>query len=244
MNPDDVRKYFEIPEVADEYAFAVDRVGLWNSEKIIIEKYLPKTAQILELGCGAARVGINLALLGYKNLSASDFSSKMVECAKAIADFKHVNLPLSVEDATDLSQRKSGFYDGVLFCFNGFMQIPLQSRRLLCAKEIFRVLKKGGYFIFTTHSRSAKRNEKYWENEKKLWQNANNNPKLDEYGDICYRSDYGELFIHSPIEDEVRNTLKDAGFGEVFSDWRSNIANENAAVREFSDDCRFWVFKK
>ena len=41
-----------------------------------------------------------------------------------------------------------------IFSFNGLMSIPQQSSRDEALEEIYRVLRKGGFFIFTTHDRN------------------------------------------------------------------------------------------
>lgn len=42
------------------YTEAIDQVGLWESEKIIFNKYINFNDKILDLGCGAGRTTINL----------------------------------------------------------------------------------------------------------------------------------------------------------------------------------------
>ena len=47
--------------MVEDYARAVDEVGLWNSERAMVSKYFNPDDAILELGCGAGRISINLA---------------------------------------------------------------------------------------------------------------------------------------------------------------------------------------
>ena len=53
MNPETVKNYFDNPLVVADYAYAAENVGLWNSERIVFEKYIPKSSKIIEFGCGA-----------------------------------------------------------------------------------------------------------------------------------------------------------------------------------------------
>ena len=76
-----VRATYNRDGVVDTYTHAVDKVGLWNSEKIIFEKYISKTANILDLGCGAGRTTINMYKQGYKNIVGLDISDKFIEFA-------------------------------------------------------------------------------------------------------------------------------------------------------------------
>lgn len=42
------------------YTESIDEVGLWESEKIVFNKYINFNDKILDLGCGAGRTTINL----------------------------------------------------------------------------------------------------------------------------------------------------------------------------------------
>ena len=42
MEQSTVKNYFETPGVVADYADAVDSVGLWRSEKIVVEKFARK----------------------------------------------------------------------------------------------------------------------------------------------------------------------------------------------------------
>jgi len=244
MKSEDVKKYFEDANVVSDYSFAVMRVGLWASEKVIFEKHIKKDAQILELGCGAGRISINLFKSGYENISASDYSLGMIESAKNIVQSLNCPVPFVVEDARDLSQRQKNFYDAVIFGFNGFMQIPHQEDRQKVVEQVHEVLKEKGVFIFTSHDRRVKQNAKFWQEEKSRWEASTHDVILDEFGDKFYEDERGFVFMHSPIEEEVIALLKKSAFSLLYTNFRSSIALENDYVREFSDDCRFWVFEK
>ena len=238
-----IKNYFSQDSVVCDYARAALNVGLWESEKIVFTKYFKKSGRILELGCGAGRIAHGLCALGYSSIVATDFSENMIEVAKAIARDFGDNVDYQVQDATDITFA-GGSFDGAIFGFNGLMQIPKRSMRRRAMSEIFRVLKSGAFFAFTTHDREAPRNAKYWEDERRAWQRGAKGEKLDEFGDICYQSEHGELFIHSPTRAEVCEDMLSCGFEKIFEQNRSNIASENQAVKEFSDECIFWVFKK
>lgn len=73
MNPETVKNYFDNPLVVADYAYAAENVGLWNSERIVFEKYIPKSSKIIEFGCGAGRISLGLSALGYGNITATRF---------------------------------------------------------------------------------------------------------------------------------------------------------------------------
>lgn len=84
MDPLNVKGYFEKAQVVCDYARAVEEVGLWNSEKIVFGQCFSPDMRILELGCGAGRIAHGLCGLGFKNVTATDFSESMIESARAI----------------------------------------------------------------------------------------------------------------------------------------------------------------
>lgn len=243
MNPDKVKEYFSQSSVVCDYARAVFDVGLWESEKILALEHIEKSFRILELGCGAGRISLGLWGLGYRDICATDFSPTMVEVAKNIFEGAGAGIKTRVADATDLPF-EDGSFDAAIFGFNGLMQIPLRGRRKRAISEISRVLRKGAPFIFTTHDRDNPANSQYWQDETKLWREHKNNQKLDEFGDICYESGHGEIFIHSPTKEAVDEDINGANFAKIFEKKRSEIAFEKASVKDFSDDCIFRVCLK
>ncbi|MBE6413736.1 MAG: class I SAM-dependent methyltransferase [Verrucomicrobiaceae bacterium] len=243
MEANTVKNYFENPLVVADYLRAAEEVGLWESERIVVEKYVPKTATILELGCGAGRIARGLSAIGYQNITATDFSENMVLAASELAKKYNDNTVCKVCDATKICFAPESF-DAVVFGFNGLMQIPKEKNRIKAMREIYRVLKPNGVFIFTTHDRKSKGNEAYWSMESKQWIHGCQNPVLDEYGDIFYKGDHGNIFIHSPVDEEIKDNLNQVGFEILFQAMRSDIAQENALVEDFSDECVFRVVKK
>lgn len=245
MNSETVRSHFESDAVVSNYMRSVKLVGLWESEKIVIQKFLrQKESKILELGCGAGRIGLNLIKNGYNKLILSDFSRNMIDAAKCMAADLQVSADCRVCDALNLSEFSDASFDCVIFGFNGLMQIPSRKNRLLALSEIFRILNADGIFIFTTHDRELTSNTAYWAEEKKLWERGLQDASLEEFGDRFYDSPEGKVFIHLPISSEIADDLNEVGFDLVFESLRSVLANENAEVREFSDDCVFRVAKK
>ncbi len=244
MDAEIVKNYFENPNVVSDYLKAAEDVGLWQSERIVIEKFAPnKDCAILELGCGAGRISHGLCLLGYSNITATDFSENMVRAAQFLFDKYGDSAFAEVCDATKICYDSESF-DVVVFGFNGLMQIPKHSNRKRALSEIYRVLKKDGVLIFTTHERQVKENADYWQTEQKQWNCGCQNPLLDEFGDIYYKGDYGNIFIHSPVDEQMTSTLSESGFELLFKQWRSDIAQESPEVLDFSDDCIFRVSKK
>lgn len=233
--------YFSHPETVLDYARASLSVGLWRSEFTLLSEHVPKEAHILELGTGAGRVAAGMALAGWARLVATDFSPEMIEAAQAVVEQLGVaeRVTCEVADATALPY-PDGAFDAAVFAFNGLFMIPGEGRREIALREIARVLKPGGIFIFSGHDREATRRE-HWKRLAELRAQGIGAGEPERMGDTCYDTPRGSVFIHSSDEAELTAELAAAGFGLAFSRMRSSIGAESRATLEFSDDTRMSV---
>ena len=239
-----VLSYFENRSVLDHYEEATRRVGLWASEELVFKHSFPSySTKLLELGCGVGRISFSLWMMGYQNLTATDVSKKMIKRANAIQRERKSAIQFNQEDATNLTFA-AGLFDGIIFGFNGLMQIPHRENRKKVMHECYRVLGPGGRFIFTSHDRKIPKWKKFWENEKKKWRIGMQDKALVEFGDRYGETPNGKLFIHVPECMEVRKDLKEVGFLLERDVLRSKISDESQLVKDFSDECRFWIARK
>ncbi len=237
------KAHFQDPKVVQEYSWAVHRVGLWKSEEALFNRLFSPSDFILELGCGAGRIAFGLYKRGYRNIQGVDLSPQMIESSQELQDFFDSDILFEVGDATQLKALDNSF-DGVIFGFNGLMQIPGRAKREAAMAEVFRILKPGGVFVFTTHDRHLPRYQDHWRAEKERWEKGEQDPALLEFGDRLYQTPNSLCYIHIPVEEEVEAVLGLIGFELLEKPLRSHLALERDEVREFSDDCRFWVVKK
>ncbi|NCG09083.1 MAG: methyltransferase domain-containing protein [Verrucomicrobia bacterium] len=238
-----VQAYFDSDAVVEYYAEATRRVGLWESEEKLFTRLFQPDATLLELGCGAGRIAIGLHELGYRNIMALDYARAMVRRARHMAEVLEYSIPFRVGDATQL-EFEDEVFDGAIFGFNGLMQIPESERREAALREIFRVLRPGAWFVFTTHDRDSSRNEAFWDAEAARWAKGEQSAGLHEFGDRLEEREDGVHFMHVPTVGDLEAVLQSVGFRIEAHLMRSDLANESAAVREFSDDCRFWVVQR
>lgn len=243
MEGETVREYFESDVVVEHYADATARLGLWLSEERLLQKLFRPEQSLLELGCGTGRIAFGLYELGYRHLMATDYSKPMIQRARHMAEVLDYPVHLRVEDATALSFEDASF-DGAVFGFNGLMQIPKSGQRLQALQEIYRVLRPGAWFVFTTHDRAVLRNQEFWAAERARWDAETQDAALDEFGDRAELTELGQHFMHVPSVEEMTSQLERVGFRLEAHALRSQLANEPQAVREFSDDCRFWVVQR
>ncbi len=240
----EAQTFFRQKEVVEHYARAVGRVGLWVSEKRIFQQIFQPESSILELGCGAGRIALGLWELGYCNVLATDYCREMVAEASRINEVLEYGVQFQQADATELPFEDAQF-DGAIFGFNGMMQIPGRTNRQRAMGEVARVLKPGGWFVFTGHDRNRHGRRSFWKEEGKLWRKGLQHPQISEFGDLFYESDGGYwMFIHAADSREVQSDLEAVGFEVVQSALRSEICMEPPEVRDFSDDTRFWIVRK
>ena len=199
---------------------------------------------MLELGCGAGRIAIGMYRLGYTQIVATDIAVAMVAEARRISSLLQYSIEFEVADATHLHFEDATFA-GAIFGFNGLMQILGRPNRQQAMREIFRVLKPGAHFVFTTHDRDAHWRRGFWKKQRALWNTGQQHPALVDFGDLFYETpEGGMMYLHSPTCQEIRVDLKAASFEVVWDKLRSQMCRESEQVRDFSDDCRFWVAQR
>ena len=233
------RSYFESERVVNHYFREGHRVGLWQSEKNLLQSTFQPTDKILDLGCGTGRIAFGLEQLGYCSITGADFSAGMVEGAKIIAEGSASKVTFQQADARAMPW-ENGEFDGVIFGFNGFFMIPGYEERLKALKEIHRVLKPGGRFVFTGHDRALSNQRDHWQRKLKESELNEDQGLEPEFGDVVSETELGTMYIHSSSVDSVSQMLAEHGFGQVDTWLRSELGNETPSVRNFSDECRFW----
>jgi len=224
-------------DTALHYARAAVRVGIWSSERALIERHFAKSHRVLELGCGGGRVALGLLQSGYSDVVATDFSPIMVSLARAVlSDHDEAwEKVIEQQDATALTYPDASF-DRVVFAFNGLMCLPSRTHRLAALRSIHRVLKPEGIFLFSASDREKGANAAYWAKEKR--------PADIVPGDRWHESDTSPVFIHSSTEKETRDELTEAGFTVVECPLSTEVAADGPLVREFAGETRFYVARK
>ncbi len=139
------KKKYESKNVVSSYI----KMTLQNPEVMILVKHRESIVNkhILDIGCGSGRT---TAIL--KNLSSGyigiDYSLDMIEsCRKRFEDVHFIH-----GDVREMSEFRDDEFDFIMFSFNGLDSINHEDR-LQGLREIHRVLKQDGLFVFSSHNR-------------------------------------------------------------------------------------------
>jgi S-adenosylmethionine-dependent methyltransferase len=118
-----------------------------------LDKYLPRSGKILEIGCATGAYTVPLAKRGY-DVTAVDFASKEVDlCKKKVKDERlEEKVNCLVADARDLSGVMGDDYDVVLL-MGPLYHLVIEEDRKAVIRQAFRHLKPGGLVFSTFISR-------------------------------------------------------------------------------------------
>ena len=238
-----MRDYFNSDAAVAHYLKASQDLGLWASEEKIFSRVFRPNDSLLELGCGAGRIAIGLYELGYKNVLATDYAKKMLHAGRHLVRKLEYRIAFRLADAQSL-EFEDNIFDGAIFGFNGWTQIPGAENRLRALHEIYRVLRPGAYFVFTTHDRDRSPHQSFWRQESDRWASGTQDPDLSELGDRLELQTTGAHYMHVPTYQSVEQSIQAAGFTLEASIMRSDLGQESCAVENYSDDCRFWLVQK
>ena len=116
----------------------------------MFEKLSPtiKDSKILDIGVGGGRTTKYLLPIS-RDYTGIDYVAQYAEETGE----KYPDAKILCGDARDLKDFKDETFDFVLFSFNGLDCISGEDR-LTALKEIYRVLKTGGVFMFSSHNRN------------------------------------------------------------------------------------------
>jgi SAM-dependent methyltransferase len=179
------------------YTRAAHELGLWTSERKLIERFFTDpSAPLIEAGCGAGRVTLGLWSLGYRNLTAFDFARELVDQAQSLADergasdlrLRHADATRLLEDEAAWRAPNGEYFRGALFLFNGLMQIPGRTRRRRALAGLAAVCAPAAPLLFTTHDRDVSPTEQaLWRLERLRWDRGEQDPRLVEFGTAISR---------------------------------------------------------
>jgi len=191
---------------------------------------------ILDLGVGAGRTSSSLLEISQDYIGI-DYVKEMVDnCRK-----KFPNVRFEQADARDMSQFADNSFYMIFFSLNGISMVDHEGR-LKILSEVRRLLKPGGYFLFSTYNQDNKDYQKLLHLPR--FQMAKNPIKFAVRGSrfikelgtsVINRARYKKLEVHLPdysmvndkchnyatmlyyiTQDNMKKQLRDSGFsGEI-----------------------------
>lgn len=229
-------KSYNETEIVNYYSEFIS-AGLFHYEERLIDKYFAVGGRTLDIGCGAGRVTIPLYKRGFQ-VTGMDYAEKMIDAARALDE----TIDYRVGDILS-TQFGDQEFDNIIFSFNGLMLIGTYEERLIAMKEIRRILKTDGSFIFTTPYLDNKVDKSYWtEKAEALGIDVNNmtwkqqlilgDEELEDYGSA--------FFLHVPFISEVKKMAEEAGMEILFSSRRLDYSGIEKMEDEL-DDNYLWV---
>jgi ubiquinone/menaquinone biosynthesis C-methylase UbiE len=122
---------------------------LFRAERAILDRLLKEEMVVLELGCGDGRVTRLLTGKGVRVAAVDLNSDHLVALRGVVKPGERVEIVCADARVLPFPDRA---FDVVVFAFTGIDFIyPLEGRRR-ALKEIDRVLKSGGHFVFSSHN--------------------------------------------------------------------------------------------
>ncbi len=125
----------------------IEKIPKTIQERFLSFPDLMRSGDLLEIGCGAGNVSIELTKLGYRVLGV-DFSVSAIEWAQENAKNLSLEIDFRVANVTKLSSCEDAFFDIV---YDGnCIHCLIGEERKKTYSEIKRVMKKGGIFFLSS----------------------------------------------------------------------------------------------
>jgi S-adenosylmethionine-dependent methyltransferase len=219
----DIQSYYD--ETAESELVRLERHQLerditWR----YLEKYLPPSGSVLDIGAGAGAYTLELARRGYA-VTAVDISSRLIKlCKQRVLDAGlEKNVKFFVADARDLSDIKDGNLDAVLL-MGPLYHLVLEEDRKTALREAFYRLKPGGVIFSSFISRygimgDVMKNIAHWiEKQSEVRSIMEQGREPDDAARVGFRGYFTEVSEIVPLHEETGfKTLVVAGVEPAIS---------------------------
>ena len=200
-----------------------------------LDKIMPiSNARVLEIGCGTGPISCFFAKQGY-NVDGFDVSQTAIEIAQTNVKDRGLDIHYSVDDICSISKNRSYIYDIIIdgHCMHC---ITYNSDRHSALTNVFRLLKKGGFFIVETmsiedpskwpHSGRIDEQGIVWHDVKEDY--PYDKVKFEDKYWICTR----RIMSPSNLENELKQTGFLIEYIEIIKDEKLNMADFRAICRK------------
>ncbi|MDA3884490.1 MAG: methyltransferase domain-containing protein [Candidatus Delongbacteria bacterium] len=162
-------------------------------QEAFTKEYVPKNGKFLELGCGAGETTLWFAEKGYESFGV-DISPIAIEWAKEKATEQNLKADFRTGNVIDLKDYEDNYFDFILDAHCLHCIIGEDREQFL--KNVFRVLKKGGFFLSDSMCGEIRDDE--W---KKIY---------DPESRCLFTKDVAQRYIGLP--DDIVDEIRSAGF--------------------------------
>lgn len=140
---------YEVAEVVESYS-TLDYLQKPEQTIFNLLKYDLHRMKMLDIGVGGGRTTVHFAPLVEEYVGV-DYSENMIKVCETRFANRTSNIHFQVADVRSLHTFHDGYFDFILFSYNGLDSIS-HEERLQSLAEIRRVGKNGGIFVFSTHN--------------------------------------------------------------------------------------------
>ena len=225
----------------DYYTERVLKIGLSESEKVLINYYFERTKDVLDVGTGCGRFAISAHEKGFVHMYGIDMSERFIERAIEISDCRKYDIQFSLQNA-QCTTFKDNAFKSAIFTSNGFSQVPGNENKLAVLKEMYRIMEPGGILIITVIDENLVRVKfpAYTRmiNESRRIENWKANNFYDENDIYIYDGGY----MHFATIEETSNLIAKSGFKILSNVTAKDILGYND--RKSSNISRFFILKK
>jgi len=125
---------------------------LQKPEEVVLRILAPQLGgfSMLDLGVGGGRTTLHFAKW-VKDYEGVDISNNMIRACESRFSNYPIKLTFMVGDAANIDWIDSNTKDFILFSYNGIDYVDHGTRQKILS-EVDRVLKPGGYFLFSSHN--------------------------------------------------------------------------------------------
>ena len=150
--PPSTWQYVEMPGMALDYDRYFSGTRLFEFDKQVLDEMFTRPGRLLDMGCGSGRHVMHFARRGF-DVTGLDLSGHMLAVAEKKLQTEGLSAELVRQDMCDLTRFEPASFDYVICMFSTLGLIRGRAHRLNVLREVRRVLKPGGKFVFHVHNR-------------------------------------------------------------------------------------------
>ncbi|HVK19112.1 MAG TPA: class I SAM-dependent methyltransferase [Fimbriiglobus sp.] len=144
--------YLHSGEMVRGYDGQMNASPLATADVSFCERVFDRPGWLIDLGCGTGRLCVHFARLGYDCVGV-DLSDEMLTQARANADRAGVTVEWRNANLVELTGVPDGHFDYAACLFSTLGMVRWAEHRIAVARQAFRVLRPGGWFVLHVHNR-------------------------------------------------------------------------------------------